>query len=62
MQDDLRNKIIKLKELEGVSYTYICKNIDISNTTISLFIKGERSLSKVVEDRLLKFLDRYDKY
>ena len=59
MQDDLRNKLIKLKELEGISYVYVCKNINISKTTISLFIKGERNLSTTIEQRLRKFLTRY---
>lgn len=59
MQENLRLKLIELKEKEGISYIYIARNIDISKTTISLFIKGERNLSKAIEERLIKFLKKY---
>lgn len=62
MQEQLRDRLIELKQTEGISYIHIARNINISKTTISLFIKGERALSKDVEYRLIKFLSRYDKY
>lgn len=62
MQEQLRNRLVELKEAEGVSYIHISRNIDISKTTISLFIKGKRDLSKAVEYRLRVFLSRYDEY
>ena len=62
MQEQLRNKLIYLKEKEGISYIFIARSIDISKTTISLFIKGERNLSRTIENRLIKFLDKYSIY
>lgn len=59
MQDDLRNRIIELKKQQGVSYIHIAKGINISKTTISLFIKNERNLSDKVALCLKLFLDRY---
>lgn len=62
MQEQLRKKIIELKEQEGISYIFIARNINISKTTISLFIKGERNLSHAIEYRLKKFLSKYNEY
>ena len=59
MQEQLRKRLIELKQKEGVSYIHIARNIDISKTTISLFIKGERNLSDTVEYRLERFLSKY---
>ncbi len=58
MQEQLRNRLIELKE-NGITYIHIARNINISKTTISLFIKGERNLSDEVEERLIKFLYKY---
>lgn len=59
MQDELRNRIMELKLQQGVSYIHIAKGINISKTTISLFIKRKRDLSDKVAQCLKVFLDTY---
>lgn len=57
MEQDLREKIIKLKETKGTTYTFIAKRIGISRSAVSLFISDKRRLPVYSIDKLIKFLD-----
>lgn len=56
-QEELRIKIIKLKETKGTPYSFIAAKIGCSRSTVSLFIDKKRKIPKWAEDNLIKFLD-----
>ena len=48
-EEELRNKLIELKS-KGVSYAHLGRSINISRTTISLFVSYKRNLTKTIYD------------
>ena len=55
-EEELRNKLIELKS-KGVSYAHLGRSINISRTTISLFVSYKRNLTKTVSDRLINYIN-----
>lgn len=54
-EEELRNKLIELKS-KGVSFAHLGRSINISRTTISLFVNCKRGLAKTVSDRLVSYI------
>lgn len=54
-EEELRNKLIELKS-KGVSFAHLGRSINISRTTISLFVNYKRGLAKTVSDRLVSYI------
>ena len=54
-EEELRNKLIELKS-KGVSFAHLGRSINISRTTISLFVSYKRNLTKTVADRLVSYI------
>lgn len=52
----LRNKLIQLKREKGVNYVFVARSINVSRTTISLFINNKRDISDSIANELTKFL------
>ncbi|NOW07211.1 hypothetical protein [Clostridium beijerinckii] len=57
MEQELREKIIKLKEQKGTPLAFIATKIGISRSAISLFVSHKRKLPVYSIDKLIKFLD-----
>lgn len=54
-EEELRNKLIELKS-KGVSYAHLGRSINISRTTISLFVNHKRNLTKTISERLVSYI------
>jgi Helix-turn-helix. len=57
MEEDLRNKLIKLKETKGTPYSFVADKIGISRAAVSLFVSRKRKIPVYSIDKLIKFLD-----
>ena len=62
-EEELRNKLIELKSkgvsyAHPVSYTHLGRSINISRTTISLFVSYKRNLTKTVADKLINYINQ----
>jgi transposase len=57
MQEDLRERIIKLKQTKGTPYSFIAEKIGISRSLVSKFVSHKRKIPVYVIDKLTKFLD-----
>lgn len=57
MEQNLREKIIRLKETKGTTYTFIAKRIGVSRSAVSLFVSNKRKIPTYVIDKLIEFLD-----
>ena len=56
MQEELREKIILLKETKGTPFSFIATKIGISRSAVSLFISNKRKLPTYAENKLINFL------
>lgn len=57
-QDQLRERLLELKKIKGISYSHICRSCNIPKSTMALFMKSKRSMRL---DRMIKinnYLDR----
>lgn len=54
-----KRKIIKFLQVTKMPKTTFCKEVDISHTTLYLYIAGKRTLSADMIKRINHFMDDY---
>lgn len=54
---ELREKIIELHEKKGVMYSHFAKVLELSKTTINLYINNKREIPRVKEEQLIKYIE-----
>lgn len=58
---DLKTRVRKFLECSEINKTKFCKNVNISITTLNLWLKGERDLSTKIEERMVTFMAEFTK-
>ena len=57
MQQELIKRVKYMITFYGTTQQFIATNVGVSRNTISLFLKGERILAPIVENKLNNFLN-----
>lgn len=57
----LQNYVKKFLEITQMPKSAFCKNVDISNTTLFLWLRNERDLNISTENRIIDFMQNYVK-
>lgn len=57
MQHELIKRVKYMITFYGTTQQFIATNVGVSRNTISLFLKGERILAPIVENKLNNFLN-----
>jgi transcriptional regulator with XRE-family HTH domain len=57
-QQELKQQVLYLINFYGTTQQFIATNINVSRSTINLWLKGERVLALPVEQRLIMFLEQ----
>lgn len=57
-QNKMREKLNQIINKYGTTITFIAKKTQLSKTTISLFLKGERDLkTEEIQSRVINFIE-----
>lgn len=57
MQQELLKRVKYMIAFYGTTQQFIAQNVGVNRSTINLFLKGERILAPVIENRLNNFLN-----
>lgn len=57
-QQELKQQVLYLINFYGTTQQFIATNINVSRSTINLWLKGERVLAPPVEHKLKIFLEQ----
>lgn len=57
----LQNRVKKFLEITEIPKTVFCKNVGFSITTLSLWLRGERDLNSLTENRIIDYMTNYVK-
>lgn len=61
MNKTLKEKVRKFLEYSEINKTIFCRKIDMSQTTLNAWLRGEREISVKLENRIINFMTDYIK-
>lgn len=57
----LQSRVRKFLEITEIPKTVFCKNVGISGTTLSLWLRNERDINTSTENRIIDYMTKFVK-
>ena len=57
----LQNRVKRFLEITEINKTKFCRNVGISITTLSMWLRGERDVNANTENRIISYMQNFTK-